>query len=227
MKSSSYGVISGFFHSLFFPFRERTLTAQTIISLEVPQVPAVEGETRSLSVRSSSHNSHSCQSDTNYVWWGKKSRSVSASRPAQEHVDKWLVFSARAWKELKGVSLGLQCQSVRRRFRPGCAATRGHQRVYALLSFWPFCLVSTLPDSQWSCSVTSSRKLRFQKKAAVLLSCWSRDLNHKDFRSEPNFSDLWATNSPAPFGIENGIKNDWDGGHSFTYCLVNVVSVCS
>ncbi|XP_039996372.1 olfactory receptor 2AT4 [Xiphias gladius] len=47
--------------------RERTLTAQTIISLEVPQVPAVEGETRSLSVRSSSHNSHSCQSDTNYV----------------------------------------------------------------------------------------------------------------------------------------------------------------
>ncbi|XP_071315038.1 odorant receptor 131-2 [Trachinotus anak] len=37
--------------------RERTLTAQTIISLEVSQVPAEE------EIRSSSHDSHSCQGD--------------------------------------------------------------------------------------------------------------------------------------------------------------------
>ncbi|GLD53756.1 olfactory receptor 52B2-like isoform X1 [Lates japonicus] len=44
--------------------RERTLTAQTIISLEMPQVPAEEEEeTRPMSVRSSSHDS--CQDDTN------------------------------------------------------------------------------------------------------------------------------------------------------------------
>ncbi|XP_018551971.1 odorant receptor 131-2 isoform X1 [Lates calcarifer] len=43
--------------------RERTLTAQTIISLETPQVPAEEEEeARPMSVRSSSHDS--CQGDT-------------------------------------------------------------------------------------------------------------------------------------------------------------------
>ncbi|XP_071765569.2 putative G-protein coupled receptor 148 [Centroberyx gerrardi] len=41
--------------------RERTMTTQTIVSLEVPQVP--EEETRSVSVRSSSHDLHSCQGD--------------------------------------------------------------------------------------------------------------------------------------------------------------------
>ncbi|XP_040886864.1 odorant receptor 131-2 [Toxotes jaculatrix] len=45
--------------------RERTLTAQTIISLEVSQAPAEEQETTPVSVRSSSHDSHSCQGDTN------------------------------------------------------------------------------------------------------------------------------------------------------------------
>lgn len=45
--------------------RERTLTAQTILSLEVPQVPEEEeGETRPMSVRSSSHDLHSCRGDT-------------------------------------------------------------------------------------------------------------------------------------------------------------------
>ncbi|XP_047455727.1 odorant receptor 131-2 [Mugil cephalus] len=43
--------------------RERTLTAQTIISLEVPQVPEAEEEARPMPVRSSSHDSDSCQGD--------------------------------------------------------------------------------------------------------------------------------------------------------------------
>ncbi|XP_045920328.1 odorant receptor 131-2 [Micropterus dolomieu] len=43
--------------------RERTLTAQTIISLEVPQVPQEE-ETSPMPVRSSSHDLHSCQDDS-------------------------------------------------------------------------------------------------------------------------------------------------------------------
>ncbi|XP_073330599.1 odorant receptor 131-2 [Pagrus major] len=42
--------------------RERTLTAQTIISLEVPQVP--EEETSPMSVMNSSHDLDSCQGDT-------------------------------------------------------------------------------------------------------------------------------------------------------------------
>ncbi|XP_044041041.1 odorant receptor 131-2 [Siniperca chuatsi] len=42
--------------------RERTLTAQTIISLEVPQVPEEE-QTTAMSVRSSPHDLHSCQGD--------------------------------------------------------------------------------------------------------------------------------------------------------------------
>ncbi|KAK2863101.1 hypothetical protein Q5P01_002634 [Channa striata] len=44
--------------------RERTLTAQTIISLEVSQVPEREEEIRPQSFRSSSHDSSSCQGDT-------------------------------------------------------------------------------------------------------------------------------------------------------------------
>ncbi|XP_074480237.1 olfactory receptor 2A25 isoform X1 [Sebastes fasciatus] len=44
--------------------RERTLTAQTIISLQVSQVPEEEEETRPMSVRRSSHDSESCQGDT-------------------------------------------------------------------------------------------------------------------------------------------------------------------
>ncbi|KAM9335663.1 olfactory receptor 10G7 [Symphorus nematophorus] len=47
--------------------RERTLTAQTIISLETPQVPEQEKEEEMRpisSVRSSSHDSDSCQGDT-------------------------------------------------------------------------------------------------------------------------------------------------------------------
>lgn len=43
--------------------RERTLTAQTIISLEASQVPEEE-ETRPIPVRSSSHDSESCRGDT-------------------------------------------------------------------------------------------------------------------------------------------------------------------
>ncbi|XP_070848821.1 odorant receptor 131-2 [Chaetodon trifascialis] len=43
--------------------RERTLTAQTIISLEAPQTPEAE-ETRPMSVISSSHDFDSCQGDT-------------------------------------------------------------------------------------------------------------------------------------------------------------------
>ncbi|XP_078132656.1 olfactory receptor 2A25 [Sander vitreus] len=42
--------------------RERTFTAQTIISLQVPQVPEQE-ETMPMSVRSSSHDLDSCQGD--------------------------------------------------------------------------------------------------------------------------------------------------------------------
>ncbi|XP_053199351.1 olfactory receptor 2S2 [Scomber japonicus] len=46
--------------------RERTLTAQTIISFEATQVPEEEDEeeTGSVTVRSSSHDLHSCQGDT-------------------------------------------------------------------------------------------------------------------------------------------------------------------
>ncbi|XP_019951037.2 odorant receptor 131-2 isoform X1 [Paralichthys olivaceus] len=45
-------------------YRERTLTALTIISQEVPQVLVEEEEEmRPMSVRSSSHDSHSCQGD--------------------------------------------------------------------------------------------------------------------------------------------------------------------
>lgn len=43
--------------------RERTLTAQTIISLQVSQAPEEEEETRPIPVRSSSHDSDSCQGD--------------------------------------------------------------------------------------------------------------------------------------------------------------------
>ncbi|CAN9509627.1 unnamed protein product [Ophioblennius macclurei] len=48
------------------PARERSLTAQTIVSLEVPQVreeEEQEEETRSMSVRSVSHDLHSCRGD--------------------------------------------------------------------------------------------------------------------------------------------------------------------
>ncbi|XP_062240195.1 odorant receptor 131-2 isoform X2 [Platichthys flesus] len=51
------------------PYRERTLTAQTIISQELPQLPEKEEEEeeeeemRPVSVRSSSHDSHSYQGD--------------------------------------------------------------------------------------------------------------------------------------------------------------------
>ncbi|XP_060922477.1 odorant receptor 131-2 [Limanda limanda] len=44
------------------PYRKRALTAQTIISQELPQVPEEE-EMRPVSVRISSHDSHSCQGD--------------------------------------------------------------------------------------------------------------------------------------------------------------------
>lgn len=51
-------VISGSLYSLFPLLRERTLTAQTIISLEVPHVP--EEETSPMSVMNSTHDSDSC-----------------------------------------------------------------------------------------------------------------------------------------------------------------------
>lgn len=45
--------------------RERTLTAQTIISLEVPPVAEEERETTPMPVRSSSHDLNACHSNTN------------------------------------------------------------------------------------------------------------------------------------------------------------------
>lgn len=89
-------MISGSFLTLFFPpLRERTLTAQTIISFEATQVPEEEDEeeTGSVTVRSSSHDLHSCQGDTDNAWWEKASQCQDHTTTQQEHLDVWLVIS--------------------------------------------------------------------------------------------------------------------------------------
>ncbi|XP_028284978.1 odorant receptor 131-2 [Parambassis ranga] len=51
-------------HHMHLETRERTSTAQTIISLDSTRVPEMEEETWPMPVRSSSHDLHSCQGDT-------------------------------------------------------------------------------------------------------------------------------------------------------------------
>lgn len=61
------------------PLRERTLTAQTILTMEVPQTPEDEEEEeeedrRPVPVMSSSYDFDSCSSHADNAWWEKEGR---------------------------------------------------------------------------------------------------------------------------------------------------------
>lgn len=84
----------------FLPFRERTMTAQTIISLEVSQVPEVpQEETQPVAVRSFSHDQSSCQGNTEDAWREKAglhwdficNRNMFSARkgPLRHHISPW------------------------------------------------------------------------------------------------------------------------------------------
>lgn len=84
----------------FLPFRERTMTAQTIISLEVSQVPEVpQEETQPVAVRSFSHDQSSCQGNAEDAWREKAglhwdficNRNMFSARkgPLRHHISPW------------------------------------------------------------------------------------------------------------------------------------------